>query len=173
MLTLYYVFIGIGTCILLLSLIGGDILDMDIDTDMDMNVDGVTDSTSVFSLRTISAGFLSFGTGALMMNHNGYGLTLQILVGCLTGGLVVYLVYLLTKALYSFQGDSNTSLASLVGKSGIITIGTSPSGNAQLKVDTNNGPKEYTCKETTSTLLRQSDIVKITDKIGNLLIVSK
>jgi len=167
----------LGIVLLLISLLGGEIGDMDIELDVDVDVDfdgaGEADSASIFSMRTMSAGLVAFGVGAMIMLENGHTQGIQLLVGAITAGVVGYLSYLLTKFMYSFQGSSNVSLAGVVGKKGIITIGTTINGTSQLRVDTINGPKEFTCKEVNENKLKISDNVTISDKIGNLLLVEK
>lgn len=171
MLTLYYVFIILGMLLLLFSLFGGE---GDIDGfDVDVDVDTDLDSTSVFSLRTIAAGLLSYGGGSLIMYENGFSLIPQIIVGIIAGFAMIYFVYLITKFLYSQQGSSSISLSGVIGKTGIIIVGTTVNGTAQLKVDTLNGPQQFLCKEVNAGKLKVSDNVTINSQIGNLLIVEK
>lgn len=180
MLTTYYVFLALGAVVLLITLFGGDAeldlgtpeLDVDIDIDVDPDA-GNVDEVSVFSMRTMAAAIMSFGIGGLIMLYNGYGVMGQVIVGIISGLGVGTLTYQLTKWLYSFQATSNVSLTSMIGKTGIITIGTTDTGKAQVKIDTSMGPREYLCKEVNNKKLTISDSVKIASQVGSLLMVEK
>jgi hypothetical protein len=90
------------------------------------------------------------------------GVGWQIIAGFGAGLFISFLYFLVMRFMYSMQGSSMVSMANLVGKEGIITIPTTNTGVAQVKVSTEAGFKEYTCKEVKDRKLAHNETVKIT-----------
>ena len=171
MLKIYFVFLLVGLLGLGSSLIfGGD--DGDLADGADAG-DTFDDSPKVFSLRVIFAFLLAFGIGGGAMFYSDKSIGGQILVGLLAGLGTGAFTWWLTSILYKMQGASNVDSDTFIGKTGDIVIGTSPGGKAKVRVSTISGPMELMCKEANDKKLKNGDLVKISGKMGTLLIVNK
>jgi membrane protein implicated in regulation of membrane protease activity len=173
MLNIYFVFFGLGFFGLLSSLIFGDADDGDLDDGIDSG-DTFDDNPKVFSLRVIFSFLMAFAIGGGSMYYAEKSDLLQILIGLVAGVLTGFVTWWITKQLYKFQGASNVNSDSFIGKSAEIVIPTSPeSGKSKLRVSTINGPMELICKEQNNVKVKKGEIVKITGKVGTLLLVQK
>ena len=164
---LYIILAIVGAFFLVLSIFGGDgdvEVDLDVgDIDFDISdAESPSDSISVFSIRTLATFLLGFGIAGWTVMNGGGGIGAQILAGFGAGLFISFLYFLVMKFMYSMQGSSMVSMANLVGKEGIITIPTTNTGVAQVKVSTEAGFKEYTCKEVKDRKLKHNEKVKIT-----------
>lgn len=166
---IYLAMAVVGGIFLALSIFGGDVdgdlsLDLDIgDPDFDVSsAESGTDSVSVFSIRTAATFLLGAGLAGWTSFNQGAGLGWQIFWGVIVGVIIAGLYYLVMKGLYAMQGNSTPSAAELMGKEGIITIPTTTTGVAQVRLATKNGNVEYTCKEINKKNLKQNDSVKVT-----------
>lgn len=174
MLKIYFVFLLIGFIGLLSSLLFGDSdsIDGDLADGIDAG-DSVDGSPKVFSLRVMFAFLLAFGIGGGAMYYADHGIGGQMIVGTLSGvgtGLFTWWIF---KVLYKMQGASNVNSDDFVGKLGNITIGTSAAGKAKVKISSFGGPMELVCKEANDKKLKNGDTVRVSGKIGNLLLVTK
>lgn len=164
---LYIILAIVGAFFLVLSIFGGDgdvEVDLDVgDVDFDISdAESPSDSVSVFSIRTLATFLLGFGIAGWSVMRGDGGVAWQIVAGFGTGLVISFLYFLVMRFLYGMQGSSMVSVASLVGKEGIITIPTTTTGVAQVKVSTESGFKEYTCKEVKDRKLAHNETVKIT-----------
>ena len=164
---IYLVLSLVGGLFLVISIFGGDV-DADIDLDVG-NVDfdisdaeSPAESVTIFSLRTLATFLLGAGIAGWTSFNNGAPLGWQIFWGFFAGALIAFLYYLVMRGLYSLQGSSTPSASELIGKQGIITIPTTSTGVAQVRLATKNGNVEYTCKEVKGKKLDQNDVVKVT-----------
>lgn len=173
MLQIYFVFLIVGVVGLLSSLLfDGDADTGDLADGMDAG-DSVDGSPKVFSLRVMFAFLLAFALGGGGMYYGDHGIGGQIIVG-LTAGLATGLfTWWIFKFLYSMQGASNVNSDNFVGRTGDIVIGTTSTGKAKVRVSTLSGPLELMCKEANDVKLKSGDAVKISGKIGTLLMVTK
>ena len=172
---MYIIFSGVGAFFLLISMFGGDV-DGDIDIgDGDISDgDSGTESTSVFSIRTIATFLLGFGVAGWLAIRGGYGVTGQLISGFITGLIITSLYFLVMKFIYSMQGSSMVSSSNMIGKKGIINIPTTNTGIAQFKISTGSGFHEYSCKEENDIKLKQNDTIEIiSDLGGGTLLVKK
>ena len=164
---LYIILAAVGAFFLVLSIFGGDAdaeVDLDVgDVDFDISdAESPSESVSVFSIRTLATFLLGFGIAGWSVMRGDGGIAAQILAGFGTGLVISFLYYLVMKFLYGMQGSSMATAASIIGKQGVITIPTTKTGIAQVKVKTVAGYSEYTCKEATGKKLTQNETVKIT-----------
>ena len=164
---LYIILAIVGAFFLVLSIFGGDgdvEVDLDVgDVDFDISdAESPSDSVSVFSIRTLATFLLGFGLAGWSVMRGDGGVGWQIIAGFGAGLFISFLYFLVMRLMYSMQGSSMASVASLVGKEGIITIPTTESGVAQVKVSTEAGFKEYTCKEVKERKLAHNETVTIT-----------
>jgi len=174
MLKVYFVFLLIGAIGLLSSLLFGDSDGMDGDLSDGIDAgDSVDGSPSIFSMRVIFAFLLAFGIGGGAMYYSDHGVGWQVIVGLLSGVLTGLFTWWMFKVLYRMQGASNVNSDNFVGMGGNITVGTSGAGKAKVRVNASTGPMELMCKEANDKKLKNGDLVKISGKIGTLLLVIK
>jgi hypothetical protein len=174
---IYFAFFLIGTVGLGSSFILGvdgdnDLAGGDVDGHFDSG-DTVHDSPKVFSLRVIFSFLSSFAVGGGAMFFSEKSLGAQILVGLLAGVLTAAFTWWLASILYKQQGSSNINSDNFIGMSGDIIIGTTAAGKSKVRLNTHGGAMELMCKEANDKVLKAGDLVDISGKIGNLLIVSK
>jgi hypothetical protein len=173
MLAIYLVFIIIGFFGLGSSFI------FDFDGGADDLADGVdvgdtfNENPKIFSLRVIFAFLMSFSIGGGAMYFNDHHLTGQLLVGFGAGIVTAAFVWWITSILMKMQGASNVNSDNFIGKTGDISVGTSSSGKAKVRIATTSGPLEVMCKEANDKKLKHGDLVKVSVKIGTLLMVTK
>jgi membrane protein implicated in regulation of membrane protease activity len=172
MLKIYFVFLLVG----LIGLLSSMLFDGDSDGDLADGADAgdsFDDSPKVFSLRVIFAFLLAFSIGGGAMYYSDKAIAGQIIVGLLSGVATGAFVWWLTKILYNMQGASNVDSDTFIGKTGDIVVGTTPGGKAKVRVSTISGPMELLCKEANDKKLKNGDLVKISGKMGTLLLVNK
>lgn len=173
MLKIYFVFLIIGIVGLLSSLLfGGDAETGDLSDGMDAG-DTVDGSPKIFSLRVMFAYLLAFAIGGGSMYYSDYGIGWQIIVGLVAGLATGTFTWWMFKILYNMQGSSNINSDDFIGKTGDIVIGTTESGKSKVRVSTFSGPLELMCKEANNKELKSGDSVKVSGKIGTLLMVIK
>jgi len=173
---LYIVFAAIGFIFLGISFFGGDAeVDIDIgDADFDIsNAEVDADSPHVFSIRTLAVFLLTFGVAGFVAHSNGYEVAGQLIAGFISSFGVAGLVFLIMKGMYSMQGSAQVDSKKLVGQKAIVTIPTTKSGVAQVKVSTAGGIKEYICREKNGKKLKQNDSVNILESAAGVLTVEK
>lgn len=171
---IYLIFLGIGVLGLLLSIILGVDHDGEIGHDLNINPDGdYGDSPKIFSLRIIFSFLMSFAIGGGSMYLLEKSLGSQIIVGVLAGILTSAFVYYLMKFLYSQQGNSNVNSDSFIGKTGIVTIGTTKMGFSQVRINSQGGDELFMAKEANEKKLKKNDTVIVEGKIGTTLLVTK
>jgi len=174
MLKIYFVFLLVGAIGLLSSLLFGDADGMDGDLSDGFDAgDSVDGSPSIFSMRVIFAFLLAFGIGGGAMYYGEYGIGWQVLIGFLAGIGTGVFTWWIFKVLYKMQGASNVNSDDFVGMGGSITVGTSEAGKAKVRINSTSGPMELMCKEANDKKLKNGDLVKISGKIGTLLLVIK
>jgi len=174
MLKIYLGFLIVGILGLLSSLLfdaDGDASDISDGIDAGDSVDG---SPKVFSLRVIFAFLLSFAIGGGAMYYSDHSIGWQMIVGMAAGVATSLFTWWIFKVLYSMQGSSNVDSSDFIGKSGEIVVGTTTNtGKSKVRVSTHLGPHELLCKEANDVTLDVGDLVKVSGKIGTLLIVTK
>jgi hypothetical protein len=177
---MYIIFAAVGGFFLMLSIFGGDAdagVELDVgDADFDISdAESPSDAPSVFSIRTLATLLMGFGIAGWVVIRQDGGIGAQLFWGFAVGIFVTVLYFFVMKLMYSMQGSSMTTAASLFGKEGIITIPTTDTGVAQVRVNTSSGLSEYTCKTKDGVKLKQNDSVKITSvPVGmGLIIVEK
>jgi hypothetical protein len=174
---LYILFLVIGALGLLSSLIFGEMhhdMDFHSDVHMDLGHDaGHADSPKLFSLRVIFSFLMAFAIGGGALYLSGKPIGPQIIVGLIAGCGTGIGVWALMKAIYGFQGNSNIDSDNFIGKNAFVSIGTTNTGLAQVKLDTQGGDQLFMAQEANSKKLEKNEVVKITGRIGNTLIVSK
>lgn len=171
---LYLIFLILGGFGLLSSLIFGD---MDADGDLDINAEGTdsgdADGPKVFSLRIIFAFLMAFGIGAGSMYLLTRGLGAQLITGFLAGIVTAVGTFYLMKLIYSFQGNSNVNANNFIGKTGMVTIGTTESGLCQVKINSNGADNLIMAREKSNKKLKKGNMVTVSEKMGNSFIVEK
>lgn len=173
MLKLYFVFILLGALGLTYSLIfGGEDAHSGLDDGADAG-DTFDDSPKIFSFRVIFSFLLAFGIGGGAMFYSDKTIGPQIIVGLISGILTGAFSWWMMSILYKFQGASNVDSDDFIGHLGDIVIGTTPNGKSKVRVNALTGTIELLCKEENGLPLKIGDTVKISGKIGTLLIVSK
>ena len=172
MLEIYFVFLLIGFVGLLSSMVfGGDDGDL---ADGSMNAgDTFDDSPKVFSFRVIFSFLLAFGTGGGAVYYSEGSILNQILVGLAAGLCTGAFTWWITSILYKMQGASNVDSDSFMGMSGDIVVGTTSSGKSKVRLNTTSGPMEFLFKEADNRILKLGETVKVSEKAGTLLIVTK
>lgn len=173
---MYLVFVLIGVVFLGISLIsGGADLDLNLevgDPDFDISdAEVVTDSPSVFSMRTISTFLLAFGIAGIVTVYNGGGLGAQISAGFIAGFTTAAFYFFVMKGMYSMQGSSNVDSSNMVGSIGTVTTPTTDTGICQVRVNSHVGAHEYTCREVNNKKLKQNQSVKVIQAFGGTLTV--
>jgi len=170
---------GVGAILLALSIFGGDAdsdVDLDVgDTDFDISdAEAGVDSPGIFSLKFLSTFALVFGLAGIVVSYQGGGVAAQLIWGGVLGMAVAGLYFLIMKFMYSMQGSSLSTAASLIGKIGTITIPTTDTGKGQVRVAAITGMTEYGCIEKDSKKLKQNDQVVVTSVVdAGTLIVEK
>jgi membrane protein implicated in regulation of membrane protease activity len=159
---LYLIFFGVGFFFLAISVFGGDI-EVDVDIELEVgDMESASESTSIFSIRTLATFLVGFGVTAWTVARGEGSIGWQIAAGIGSGVIISALYYFAMRLFFSMQGSSMVTASSLIGKEGIITIPTTSTGVAQVRVATVAGNSEYTCKETEGLKLKQNDLVKVT-----------
>ena len=184
MTALYLVFLILGLAVFAISIFGlvehdfdfsglGYGIDLDMTHDFDLghqDIESHTDSPGIFSIRTISAFLAGFGLGGILGRLVlGWGIGGQLLLGFVIAFALGTLAYGIMKLMYSQQGGAVRDSLSLVGKTGVVTIGTGNQGIGECRVDNNH----YTCREKGNKTLTPNEIVKVAEAEVGLLIVEK
>jgi len=145
------------------------------DAEFDGDGEGGTieDTPKIFSLRIVFTFMLTFAMGAFSMYYSGKEIWVQLLSGFGFALVAASLSWYVMKLLYGQQGNSMADTSQMIGKKGIVTIMTTNSGKAKVRIEMPAGPIELLCKEQDGKKLSVTDSIAVTGKIGALLIVSK
>jgi membrane protein implicated in regulation of membrane protease activity len=175
---MYIMFTLVGVIFLVLSMLGGDVeaeLDLDVgDPDFDISdAESDSGSTSLFSIRTLATFLLAFGVAGIVCMYNDKGIAAQLIWGFISGAGVAFLYFLVMRFMYSMQGSSMISANNLIGKDAVVTIPTTETGIGQVRVMTNSGNYEYTCREKEGKKLKQNETVKVLSSTAGTLTVEK
>jgi membrane protein implicated in regulation of membrane protease activity len=171
-------FAFVGVVFLLLSMFGGDAdagVELDVgDPDFDISdAESDSGSTSLFSIRTLATFLLAFGIAGIVCIYNDKSVAAQLIWGFASGAFVGFLYYLVMRFMYSMQGSSMITANNLIGKDAVVTIPTTETGIGQVRVMTNSGNYEYTCREKDGKKLKQNETVKVLSSVAGTLTVEK
>jgi len=162
---LYIVLAAVGMLFLMISIFTGGEADLDLnvgDADFDVSdAESGSDSVAIFSIRTLSTFLLGFGIAGWTVMRGDGGVFAQLLAGFGAGLAISFLYFLVMKGMYAMQGSSMATTKDLIGKQGTITIPTTKTGIAQVRLATVSGNSEYTCKEVKGRKLKQNDTVTV------------
>jgi membrane protein implicated in regulation of membrane protease activity len=139
------------------------------------NLEVDVDSPSIISLRSLATFLLAFGIAATIVINTGGSFVSQLSWGFISALCVTFIYFLIMKFMYSMQGSSMSSAENLIGKTAIVTIPTTDSGKAQIRIVTETGSTEYSCIENSGKKLKQNQSVTIINIIdaGTLIVESK
>jgi membrane protein implicated in regulation of membrane protease activity len=131
---------------LILNLVGLAGHDTDVDTaggDMpaDVSVDhpgdtGHSTGLGILSIRSVTAFFVGFGWGGVVMLRSGVALPITIVVAFIIGAAFLLTVFYLMKSILKLSESGNIQVRNAVGQSGTvyITVPAANKGKGQIQV---------------------------------------
>jgi membrane-bound ClpP family serine protease len=159
----YWITLGLGIGLLLLSLLLGDVFDF-----LDVDLAGGDFSAAPVFFATVSA----FGAGGLL-GLKAFGLSTggSIATGLGTGALMGFLTGLLFFALGRQQATEPFGLSQLVGLRGRCIVAISPGRRG--KVSVHHAGMTRSLAATSSEAIAEGEEVIVEDVLGSVLTVSK
>ncbi|HMJ06733.1 MAG TPA: hypothetical protein VK474_10800 [Chthoniobacterales bacterium] len=133
------IFYGIGSIalgVLVIQLLL-TILGLGGDHDVDLSGHGDHDSgLGLLTIRTITAFFVGFGWGGIILLNNGYALVIAILGGTAAGTVFLFATWFLIHNLLRLQSSGNLVYANAIGSVGSVysTIPAAEAGGGQLEL---------------------------------------
>lgn len=117
------------TALMLLGIGDGDV---DLDADMDLDGDG---GGHILSVRTVTAFLFGFGwTGALCLK-SGIGIGLSILAAMAVGTLMVVVLVVLMRLIYSLKQDGTVNYRNAIGQIGTVYLPIPGGGSQAGKIE--------------------------------------
>ncbi len=124
-------------------------MDSDVDIDGDIDVDGDVgdgdfdgdidptglDSLRVFTVRGIIAFLVVFGWTGFVLDRAELSLWIVLPVAAVAGGVMMYVIALLMKAVMKLRNDGNIDNRNAIGTSGRVYLTIPPSRNGEGKVN--------------------------------------
>ena len=159
----YWITLGLGIGLLLLSLVLGDVFDF-----LDFELAGGDFSATPVFFAAVSA----FGAGGLLgLKAFGFGTGGSIAAGLGTGALMGFLTALLFYALRRQEATEPFGLSQLVGARGRCTVAISPGHRG--KVSVHHAGMSRSLAATSSEAIAEGEEVIVDDVLGSVLTVSK
>lgn len=138
------------------------------DGGLDLDIDLATDaghSNFVFhilSFQTVASFVMGFGWGAFASYRGAnWDFTTSVLVGAVCGAGMVWLLYLLLKALHDLQTSGNVRIKAAIGKTGQVYVSIPSEGAGQVRLIMGSRERTYTARSPSGPLGR-GDSVRVT-----------
>lgn len=156
---------------ILMTLFGfdGD-ADMDFDTDLDVGMDadaGHGDGVGLLSVRTITAFFTGFGWGGILALDADFSTLGALVVGTLTGGAMMGIVFGMLRALYSMSYSGTLNYRNAIGAYGNVYLPIPPDmqGTGQVEVPVQGRLKTMQAMTRAHDRLPSQQRIKVVDLI--------
>jgi membrane protein implicated in regulation of membrane protease activity len=171
-----YICLAVGGClILLVSLMlgaGHDVnLESDVGVDVDHDADGGGDH-HWFSVKVLSAFATAFGAGGAIALSFHTSQVISLLVALICGVSIAVVADAMINLFYRQQSTSTYSISQLAGKTGTVTFPILPDGIGEVRVSLGSSVVTYAAKTQDSTGVKQGDTVLIISP-GPPMIVKK
>jgi membrane protein implicated in regulation of membrane protease activity len=127
---------------------------------------------SVFSARIMSSFLTAFGVGGVVARYYDLSHPAASGVGVASGVVMAGLVYQFAKVLYSQQASSEVRMASLVGRSAVVSVAISEGGVGQIALAFGGEHTEHIARSADGRAVLRGAEVVITGLRGDLVIVA-
>lgn len=128
----------------------------------------------ILSFQTVASFVMGFGWGGFASYRGAnWDFSTSVLVGAVCGGAMVWLLYLLLKALHDLQTSGTVRIGSALGKTGQVYVGIPGDGAGQVRVIVGARERTYKARSHSGPIDRGDSvrIVRISD--DNTLIVER
>jgi membrane protein implicated in regulation of membrane protease activity len=172
---IYAAIAAVGFLLLLLMLVAGEFLG----DGHDLGVhDGAADhgdvgGPSVFSVRVMSAFVTAFGIGGLVARYYGLSHPAASGVGAMVGLVMAGAVYQFGKFLFSQQASSEVRTATLIGRSGEVTVAISENGLGQITMTVGGERTDHIARSDDGHAIPRGAEVTVTGMRGDSLVVAR
>ncbi len=187
--TVYLVFAGAGTTVLVIQFIltligldsghdfdvahadvGGEVVDVSGDHDLDSHVDGHGHAheagspfLSMLSIRALTAAAAFFGLGGLAANSVGLSALISLPVAVVAGFFAMYIVAWIMRVLYGLRTEGNVYIECALGSHGTVylAIPGEDSGIGKVLVNVQDRTMEYDARSTRGPLATGTPVVVV------------
>ncbi len=163
---------AIFTLQLVLMLIGAD--DGGLDLDADISADGhhSTFAFHILSFQTIAAFVMGFGWGGFASYAGmGWDYLISVILGAACGAGLVWMLYLMLRALHSLQSSGNVSIRDTVGREGQVYVSIPDGGSGQVRMVISNRDRTYTARSAAGAIDRGQRVRVIAVNADNTVTV--
>ena len=176
---LIYAAIGaVGFILLAVMLVGGDIFggEHEIAADHDLAVDhdfeSGTGGPGVFSVRVMASFLTAFGVGGVVGRYYDLSHPAASGVGVFAGIVMAGVVYQFGRLLHSQQASSEIRMATLVGRTGEVSVGIPAGGVGQVVLSVGGERSEHIARAAGPGALPRGAEVVVTGLRGDGLVVA-
>jgi membrane protein implicated in regulation of membrane protease activity len=173
---LIYAAIGaVGFLLLVGMLVIGDVFggDHDLAADHDTALDAHADhgGPGIFSIRIMAAFLTAFGVGGVVGRYYGLSHPAASGVGVAAGFVMATLVYQFARVLYGQQASSELKMATLIGKSGEVSVAIPAGGVGQVTLSLAGERSDHLARAAGTEAVPRGTEVVITALRGDGLVV--
>lgn len=173
---------GIGFCVLLISLVLGEVFEHGADLAHDVaiehevldhggDVDHAEGGPSIFSVRIISSFITGFGGAGAIGVHLGFSYLVSSLFGLVGGFLVAVPVFFIVKFLMKQQASSNLTVSDLEGKTALVSVSIPENGAGQITLTTHGRTVYQTARSSTGRAIPHNSVVTIRQVVADFVVV--
>jgi len=174
---LIYAVVGaVGFLLLIVMLVAGDVFGGDHEIGghdiAGDHLDGGHGGPGIFSVRIMAAFLTAFGVGGIVGRYYDLSHPAASGIGVLAGVVMATLVYQFARLLHSQEASSELHMASLVGRTGEVSVGIPAGGIGQVTLTVGGERSEHIARAAGPGPLARGMEVVITGLRGDGLIVA-
>jgi membrane protein implicated in regulation of membrane protease activity len=159
---------------LVLMLVGADDGGLDLDIDVGAQAHHSTFVFHILSFQAIAVFVMGFGWGAFASYRGmGWDYFTSVILGAVCGGALVWLLYLLLKALHDLQSSGNIPLHATVGREGQVYTGIPEGGAGQVRLVVGNRDRTYTARSAAGAIERGQRVRVVSVNPDNTVTVDR
>jgi membrane protein implicated in regulation of membrane protease activity len=177
---IFWVIAGPSTLLLIIQLIltfvGGEIDDIDIDSDIDFETDHGGIGYQFLTFKNVLGFFTMFGWIGLACLDFGFGIFISVVVAFIAGLIMMALMAFLFYQMSKLQQSGSMRIESAIDQTGevYLTIPKNRDGVGKINITLNGTLREMDAVTDDPEPLKNGSIVQVLDIVsGNLLLVTK
>lgn len=162
---LYFILALVGTAVLVLSVIFGEIFDF-LDFDFD-------DGVHPLSGKVVAVALTAFGATGMITQYYGWDAPMSALTAGLAAALAGALVWWMLSSLYKGSASTDVNISSLVGRHAQVTVGISASSVGEILVPAADSTRHILARSRDGQAIAAGSTVRIVQSMGNVVLVER
>jgi membrane protein implicated in regulation of membrane protease activity len=171
---LYAAVAAVGFLVLAFMLVVGDVFggDHEVGSEIGDHAEAGHGGPGIFSVRIMAAFVTAFGVGGVIGRYYDLSHPAASGVGVLSGLAMATVVYQFAKLLHGQQASSELKMASLVGRTGEVSVGIPAGGVGQVTLTVGGERSEHLARSAASEAIPRGAEVVVTGLRGDGLVVA-